>query len=950
MREVEWWECCPFGHPIVFFIFFYIWVNNPIMAGRVLAVLLLFNSILSFAVPESKDSLATLTGRVVMDLAISNGSYMPPASGAVVRLYYHNGEAPDSLFSTTNSAGVFKIQDIVPQRIALIVSHMGFEDSSGMYEIAAGENAFFLTLKESPDTLSSAYVTAEVPLLRQIKDTTVYNTYIIPAMEDESLRRILESLPGFTVKGNSITVDGRPVTRTYVNGTLVFGDGVTTAIDALKATEVTQVKVYDDLTDIDKHRGLHNGRKQRVIDIITKDAIFSMTLASAGVAGGADGTGVPRYALAGVMQFHSEMFQSSSLIDINNINTNNTDQGYSTQASTILKQRAPLSVYNKSGTVRLDNTKYWKNRYYGNMANVYYSFYREHTRSASTALKEYYGTDDTPVMSVLDTLSNSSGKRIHDGWIRLMLNDTPLKSFNIQFRGKLSDDSTGSFHGNLTRMAGVKDSGMHQNEGKQARSFAVGSSIRWTNNDAKKWRPVADIGADISRNTSSGWTVDTLNTSFLKRKLSSNGYGAGVNAYTQGGVEAMLANDKTKTANLRLFLNSRYIFGTSRHVSLDEYGVDIPVIDMANSHDFTTNTFNVSLDASFNYSTRFGKNLEIGASFQNAYLFDSEILPVSFSNSKHYPSLCFSLRYIDPLFQITASSSPVIPSVEQVRNRVSNVSPIALAAGNPDLRQGYIVQFDTQLNPRSSPKGVGTSSSIDASVGGTISFHPIVAKVRYFDKTVTLEEYDGYSTQAGTILNTFDNSSRSRVDMRAQASYIQYLKGSSYFFKLSLNENYLKNPMFNGEGLSYLDENNAGLSLRFGFRPSSFFRAGNLASSNYLVSYSEGKLLSSRFVFRDSFSLHWFITKRLKFESNYTLAAYKYVAGSGKDFINHFLNAGLTTLIGRSIEIGLWGYDILNTGSLYSVELNSAMMSQTWTPTYGRNIMLQLVYRFRQKD
>ena len=159
------------------------------MAGRVLAVLLLFNSILSFAVPESKDSLATLTGRVVMDLAISNGSYMPPASGAVVRLYYHNGEAPDSLFSTTNSAGVFKIQDIVPQRIALIVSHMGFEDSSGMYEIAAGENAFFLTLKESPDTLSSAYVTAEVPLLRQIKDTTVYNTYIIPAMEDESLRR-----------------------------------------------------------------------------------------------------------------------------------------------------------------------------------------------------------------------------------------------------------------------------------------------------------------------------------------------------------------------------------------------------------------------------------------------------------------------------------------------------------------------------------------------------------------------------------------------------------------------------------------------------------------------------------------------------------------------------------------------------------------------------------------
>ena len=555
-----------------------------------------------------------------------------------------------------------------------------------------------------------------------------------------------------------------------------------------------------------------------------------------------------------------------------------------------------------------------------------------------------------PAMNVLDSLSNSTLKKVHDGAITLKLNDTPIKSIEIMFGGMLSDGTGNSFHGNFTSMSGIQDSRIHQYSGSKISDYAVRSSIGWTDNDTKKWRPFVSVGAILSNNTSLNWTVDTLNTSYLKRHLSSNGYGSGVDAHMQAGTEATLTNSQQKTSKLQVCINSNYQFRKRRQLSMDEYGVDIPVMDMANSFDFTTNQFKLSLDTRFEHSMSSGKTMWISTSLMNVSLFDSERLPASFDNSKHFPSIGARMRYSSREMIFEASSTTIIPSVEQVRNRVSNISPTALSAGNPNIRQGYNIQFTTLFSPLWSQNRTGTTSRLEASVGGAITFRPIVAKVRYFEKQTTLDEYDGYCAGAGSILNTFDNSPSPRINMRGQSSFSQSFKGSQFSYKISLNDDYLHSPMYNGESLSYLDENNANISLNLNYKPSTVLRVNNVTSSGFLVSYSRGDLLSARFILRDNFRVRWFITKRIKFDTDYTFSCYNYVAGSGRDFMNHFLNVGLTTIIGRSFEIALWGYDILNSGSLYSVDVNSAMMSQTWTPTYGRNIMLQLAYRFRKKN
>lgn len=897
-----------------------------------------------------EDSLATIRGQVARESLNEefNKNYSLGVPGAVIQLFYSSSGKIDSLYTTSNANGNFTFRNIKPQRIGLKIQSMGYQTESGVYDIEAGNNVFFFLLKEQIDTLAGATVSAEIPLIRQIVDTTVYNTQFIKHLQDDDLRQVLERLPGFTVSGNSISVDGRPVVRTYVNGTLVFGDKVTTAIDALRASEVKQVRVYDELSDVDKHRGLKNGAKKRVLDIITNDTILSMAQAHLGLAGGADCTSQPRYAAAGILDFHSEMFQSSTLVDCSNLS--GLSSGHTLDAMSILSQRGPLDSYKEAELIELNNIKYWKSRYYGNMLDVAYSLSHEYSRNASSAVKEYFETDGFPGMTIRDTLSDNSSMLNHKGRIYLKLNDTPLKSFEIDANGSLTTSRVDAFQGNLTQTAGAPEKRMHQDSGRKGKDYSVSLSVGWTNNDGAKWRPFVYLYGGMSNRNSRSWTVDTLTTSYLKRNLSSSGYGLGGNAGLQAGVEATLVNDSKKTVRLNVALNSKFNHSKNQQLSYDEFGVDSPVMDMANTYDFTFNNLLNSLDASFSLSSKNNKTLQATVSAIDAVLFDTERLPELYSNTKHYPSISANVRYSEPMWQLSASTSAVTPAIEQIRNRVSDTNPLVLTAGNPNLRQGCNIEAGISYLPPTRQQGVGRNSSFTASLNGGIYLNPIVARVRYFNEQTVLSDYDGYIAGAGSMLNTFDNSRQPRINLAAQASYTKNFLRHNLKVVLTLKDNYLRSPMYKGDALVAMDENSVHGSARLTFTPSRMFHATNSLSAAYSVSSSRSEVLSGRINVRDSFSTRWFITKWLKLDAVYSLSAFRYTAGAGTDYFSQVLDAGLSAPLGPQFEIALWGYDILNSGSLYATQINATMMSQTWTPTYGRNIMLKIVYRFRKKN
>ena len=273
-----------------------------------------------------KDSLASINGKIYDGSAEDFGSATFHPN---IQLVTFDGEKPDTLYTVTGIDGVFAFRNIRPQKVYLKVFCVGRKTIEGYYELEAGRNAFFFTMEDAPQQIEESKVTAEVPLMKQIADTTIYNAAAVRTMDGESLRAILEQFPGFKVSKNKITVDGEEIKRTYINGVLVFGDNPLTAVGALKADEVSQVRVYDEQNAVDKRRGLKHSKKDRVLDVVTKEPLLQ--LAEAGVLGegGADETGQLRYSGVAGVAYYSEKLLLSGYGYTGNTSTDLDNETYS---------------------------------------------------------------------------------------------------------------------------------------------------------------------------------------------------------------------------------------------------------------------------------------------------------------------------------------------------------------------------------------------------------------------------------------------------------------------------------------------------------------------------------------------------------------------------------------------------------------------------------------------
>ena len=398
-----------------------------------LFILIFFPYVVEAAAQKAqKDSLASINGKIYDGSAetFNYHTFHPN-----IQLVTFDGEKADTSYTAADYHGVFSFRNIRPQRVYLKVFCVGRKTIEGYYELEAGRNAFFFTIEDAPQQIEESKVTAEVPLMKQIADTTIYNAAAVRTMDGESLRAILEQLPGFKVSKNKITVDGEEIKRTYINGVLVFGDNPLTAVGALKADEVSQVRVYDEQNAVDKRRGLKHSKKDRVLDVVTKEPL--LRLAEAGILGegGADETGQLRYSGAAALAYYSEMLQVNGFAGADNVGTlitgngNPLSQGSVNNTLDASRALTGQSTYRESARAYAGVTKYWKDRNYGNSLNVDYSYFRRYEKSASQVLTDYFANGDNPAMSNADTSSSRAISNMHHAMIIFDLKDTPLKSF-----------------------------------------------------------------------------------------------------------------------------------------------------------------------------------------------------------------------------------------------------------------------------------------------------------------------------------------------------------------------------------------------------------------------------------------------------------------------------------------------------------------------------------------
>lgn len=244
-------------------------------------------------------------------------------SGASVVLYYPG--KTDSLRAVTNDKGSFTIPNVVPGKVSLLVSFIGYRSFFNEYDYSKSdedENIWDITMTPGDNLLEG--VTVQAAKIQIKEDTISYTIDSTMYRKNDNVEEVLKKLPGVEVdKTGKVTAQGKEVTRVKVNGKDFFGGDVTTATRELNADMVDKIQIVDDYGDQSAFTGVRDGEATKTLNIQLKKDKNKGYFGNVTAGGGTE----ERY-LAGVsLNIFNNDRQVSIIGNINNTNASNFNFG-----------------------------------------------------------------------------------------------------------------------------------------------------------------------------------------------------------------------------------------------------------------------------------------------------------------------------------------------------------------------------------------------------------------------------------------------------------------------------------------------------------------------------------------------------------------------------------------------------------------------------------------------
>lgn len=879
------------------------------------------------------------------------GKANAPVSNANVLLVRMNGDKADSTYRVSSAGGTFSYKGLPPGKVYIKVTAIGMNASDGIFDLTEGDNAVLFTMSFSREEIAEASVIGNIPLMRMLADTTIFNAAAVKTMPGERAMAILEQLPGFDINGSTIKYRGRKISRTYVNGVQLFGDDASNAFRQLKAEEVSQIRTYEERNPEDERRGLKNSRRERVIDVKTKEKILSLSSIRTQTAAGADGEKADgsiqgRYLARASFDFNSEKTSSSAYFGADNLVSPVEGITPGGMISLTTGNFGPLQKYGENIGGQIWTERHWKDRRYGNGIGVGYSYSHTYARSAENEIADYYPTSVSTERTSIDSSLAMDIRNRHDFLVNGDFKDTPLKSIAVSMGGKIISDNDQMLTASDVTLPG-KHMIRNAHSGTRRDDVEINGSIIWKNNDLGKIRPTFTAEGTYEDNNTLSWNTDTLASSYIRRNLQSDGLGKSWRGKASANLEIILENSDKYTSQLRFGAFAGNERSTKRNLTVDVIDPANPVRDLANTYDFTWNTMSYGLNQEFTLSSR-STHLILSLAERLSSQKDDERLPSGSSFSHRYLCISPTFRYDKGLRSISISANPQIPSVEQTRDRISDANPLVLTGGNPDLRQTYTVSFAYSDNLLMNKE---TGFNIGMFVNSSCTFDPIVNRSFYFMEDTVLDTYDGYIAHAGSILNTFTNASRPAYSAEGGLNFSKRSGKAKLKSAWGLSGGTESRPQYISNNLARVSMTRVRVSVSELFRPSVNFMLNFIANSTYAKASSDASgSIAEAIVTNAALGIRYEFSSGFFMNPKATAIWHRYLYGPGKneqyvpasiEVGKRFKKSGLVLTAGA--------YDLLNRGSEYSTSATADSYMQKWKPSYGRYYLVNLVYEFYKR-
>lgn len=298
------------------------------------------NSIYAQKIRVSGDVCNILTqegvNRAIVKLMTTDNSTVLATDTTRYRLITEKGDNWENTFADKQSGAVFSIVVPAMKEYLLVVEAKGFEVYRQRVVPQEGKRSVsvphvYLRPRAKEIQLKEAVVKATRIKMLYKGDTLVYNADAFNVAQTESLRKLVQQLPGAEMTDGEIRINGKRVDNLLVSGKDFFQGNIQAALDNLPAYIVSRIKVYDKAGEQSELTGRDMHDESYVMDVRLKRKYTGMWMAKLSADGGTDnlwgGQGF-------LMRFDDrQMFTVNA--DINNFNQNrqmmdmgNTQENY----------------------------------------------------------------------------------------------------------------------------------------------------------------------------------------------------------------------------------------------------------------------------------------------------------------------------------------------------------------------------------------------------------------------------------------------------------------------------------------------------------------------------------------------------------------------------------------------------------------------------------------------
>jgi len=224
---------------------------------------------------------------ILIEGSVADSGLNKPLISATISL----ARAKDSSlisFTRTNEQGFFQLKNVVAGKYLVSVSYVGYHPLWLAIKVGSSAklslgNIYMLDTSR----MENINIIAKRPPVVINNDTIEFNSENFKTLPNAVVEDMLKKMPGIEVdKSGSITVNGKSVSKVYVNGKEFFTGDPKMATRNLPADAVDKIQVFDKKSDQSMFTGIDDGNEQASINIkLKKDRNHSTFGKISGAAG-----------------------------------------------------------------------------------------------------------------------------------------------------------------------------------------------------------------------------------------------------------------------------------------------------------------------------------------------------------------------------------------------------------------------------------------------------------------------------------------------------------------------------------------------------------------------------------------------------------------------------------------------------------------------------------------